>query len=149
MPAFRFRIWVRNYPRGAQFVKKTFHQFFTTDTIQWFEERKLSLKTEEDGRMFPQSNSSQSVIDCLLQETKQYPVEIRLHHEIKNIDFETESNSFMLHFSNELKIMMPILSAWPAADIQNLRCLSGYFGADIPLKRRCHRYLHLICPAIP
>ncbi len=95
---------VRNYPRGAQFVKKSFHQFFTTDTIQWFEERKLSLKTEEDGRMFPQSNTSQSVIDCLLQEANQYQVEIRLHHEIKNIEFITGSNSFALHFSNELKL---------------------------------------------
>ena len=95
---------VRNYPRGAQFVKKTFHQFFTTDTIQWFEERKLSLKTEEDGRMFPQSNTSQSVIDCLLQEANQFQVEIRLHHEIKHIEFITESNSFALHFSNELKL---------------------------------------------
>ncbi len=95
---------VRKYPRGARFVKKTFHQFFTTDTIQWFEERKLHLKTEEDGRMFPQSNSSQSVIDCLLQEANQYQVEIRLHHEIKNIDYPTESNSFTLHFSNELRL---------------------------------------------
>ncbi|HET7001748.1 MAG TPA: aminoacetone oxidase family FAD-binding enzyme, partial [Puia sp.] len=93
-----------NYPRGAQFVKKTFHQFFTTDTIQWFEERKLSLKTEEDGRMFPQSNSSQSVIDCLLQEANQYQVEIRLHHEIKNIDYIRETNAFVLQFSNELKL---------------------------------------------
>jgi len=93
-----------NYPRGAQFVKKTFHQFFTTDTIQWFEERNVSLKTEEDGRMFPQSNSSQSVIDCLLQEANTYHVEIRLHHEIKNIEFVNRSNSFVLHFSNELKI---------------------------------------------
>jgi predicted Rossmann fold flavoprotein len=65
---------VRKYPRGANFVKKTFHQFFTTDTIQWFEERGLPLKTEEDGRMFPQTNSSQSVIDCLLQEAGQYNV---------------------------------------------------------------------------
>ncbi|HEY2350134.1 MAG TPA: NAD(P)/FAD-dependent oxidoreductase [Puia sp.] len=94
----------RKYPRGSNFVKKTFHQFFTTDTIQWFEERKLSLKTEEDGRMFPVSNSSQSVIDCLLQEAGQQKVEIRLHHEIKSIDYLPDSHSFTLHFSNELKL---------------------------------------------
>ena len=78
---------VRKYPRGSNFVKKTFHQFFTTDTIRWFEERGVPLKTEEDGRMFPQSNSSQSVIDCLLQEAVQYGVEILMHHEIKTIDY--------------------------------------------------------------
>jgi predicted Rossmann fold flavoprotein len=95
---------IKGYPRGANFVKKTFHQFFTTDTIQWFGERGLTLKTEEDGRMFPESNSSQSVIDCLLQEANRYSVEIRLHHEIKNIESVKETDSFIIHFNNELKM---------------------------------------------
>src|SRR4030095_14673881 len=69
------------YPRGFNFIKKAFHQFFITDTIQWFEERGVPLKTEDDGRIFPQSNSSQSIIDCLLQEANLNHVEIRLHHE--------------------------------------------------------------------
>jgi len=95
---------VRKYPRGSSHVKKTFHQFFTTDTIQWFEERAVPLKTEEDGRMFPMSNSSQSVIDCLLQEADKYHVEIRLHHEIKKIEYKTEPASFTLHFNNDFII---------------------------------------------
>src|SRR5690242_18195603 len=40
----------RRYPRGQNFVKKTFHSFFTTDTIEWFAQRGIKLKTEEDGR---------------------------------------------------------------------------------------------------
>ena len=40
----------KKYPRGGNFVKKTFHQFFTTDTISWFEERGVKLKTEKDGQ---------------------------------------------------------------------------------------------------
>ncbi len=55
----------KQYPRCANFVKKTFHQFFTTDTIKWFENREVKLKTEADGRMFPVTNSSQTIIDCL------------------------------------------------------------------------------------
>ena len=94
----------KKYPRGSHFVKKTFHQFFTTDTIQWFEERKVSLKTEDDGRMFPVSNTSQTVIDCLLKEANQQQVEIRLHHEIKSIDYITDTHSFHLHFTNGLKL---------------------------------------------
>ncbi|RYZ50391.1 MAG: FAD-binding protein, partial [Chitinophagaceae bacterium] len=43
----------KRYPRGQNFVKKTFHQFFTTDTVQWFESRGVKLKAEKDGRMFP------------------------------------------------------------------------------------------------
>ncbi len=95
---------VRKYPRGSHFVKKTFHQFFTTDTIQWFEERGVPLKTEEDGRMFPKSDSSGSVIDCLLQEAKLYDVEIRIHHEIKNIDYQSGSVPFQIHFNNDTRM---------------------------------------------
>ncbi len=64
------------YPRGKNFVKKTFYQFFTTDTIKWFEEREVPLCTEADGRMFPLSHSSSSIIDCLLEEADKYKVEI-------------------------------------------------------------------------
>src|SRR5438067_148133 len=48
---------VKNYPRGENFLKKTFHHFFTTDTIRWFEERGVKLKTENDGRIFPVTDS--------------------------------------------------------------------------------------------
>ena len=95
---------IKKYPRGSNFVKKTFHQFFTSDTIQWFEERGVPLKTEADGRIFPVSNSSQSVIDCLLQEAGKYSVEIRFHHEIKSIEYKKDPVSFIIHFNNELKL---------------------------------------------
>ena len=62
----------RKYPRGNNFVKKTFHQFFTTDTITWFEERGVKLKTENDGRMFPVTDSSQTIIDCLMKEADRF-----------------------------------------------------------------------------
>src|ERR671912_2676390 len=56
----------KRYSRGQNFVKKTFHQFFTTDTIKWFEERRVKLKAEKDGRMFPVTDSSESIIHCLM-----------------------------------------------------------------------------------
>ncbi len=95
---------IKKYPRGANFVKKTFHQFFTTDTIQWFEERGVSLKTETDGRMFPVANNSQTIIDCLLKEAAQYGVEIRLHHEIKMIDYKKDPVAFDILFHNGLQL---------------------------------------------
>lgn len=75
----------KRYPRGQNFVKKTFHQFFTTDTIQWFESRGVKLKAEKDGRMFPVTDSSQSIIDCLLQEANLYGVDIRMNAEVKQL----------------------------------------------------------------
>src|SRR5258708_4254351 len=76
----------KRYPRGGQFVRKAFHRWFTTDTIEWFRERGVELKTEEDGRMFPVSDDSQTIIDCLMKEVNSYGVEIRFHAEVKVVE---------------------------------------------------------------
>ena len=76
---------IKKYPRGDVFLKKAFHYFFTTDTIAWFKERGINLKTEIDGRMFPESNSSQTIIDCLLREANKHKVEILMNAEVKTI----------------------------------------------------------------
>ena len=57
-----------NYPRGEKELLGPFHQYMTGDTMKWFEDRGIELKIEEDGRMFPMSNSSQTIIDCFLEE---------------------------------------------------------------------------------
>lgn len=84
------------YPRGKHFVKKAFHDFFTHDTINWFEARGVPLKTEKDGRMFPVSNSSETIINCLMREADQYKVEIiqqatvidlQQNHDLWRIDY--------------------------------------------------------------
>jgi len=80
----------KRYPRGQNFVKKTFHQFFTTDTIKWFEERGVKLKTEKDRRMFPTTDSSQTIIDCLMNEANSYGVEIRMNSEVKKLKIKDE-----------------------------------------------------------
>jgi len=90
------------YPRGKSFVRKTFHQFFTTDTIQWFEERGVHLKTETDGRMFPVTDSSQTIIDCLLKETNKYSIEVLMNREVCEI--KKEDPGFEIQFSNKEKL---------------------------------------------
>ncbi len=77
---------VKRYPRGGHFVRKAFHRWFTSDTIGWFRERGVELKTEEDGRMFPVSDDSQTIIDCLMKEVNSYGVEIRVHAEVKVVE---------------------------------------------------------------
>ena len=73
---------VKKYPRGSSFLKKAFHHFFTTDTINWFAERGVQLKTEADGRMFPVTDSSQTIIDCLMKEANKYGVQVLLNREV-------------------------------------------------------------------
>jgi predicted Rossmann fold flavoprotein len=66
------------YPRGKNFMRKTLHQFSPKDTIDWFAERGVVLKTESDGRLFPTTNNSQTIIDCFLKEAAKYNVDIQL-----------------------------------------------------------------------
>jgi predicted Rossmann fold flavoprotein len=89
---------IKKYPRGASFLKKAFHHFFTTDTIAWFKERGVEIKTESDGRMFPLSNSSQTIIDCLMQEANRYGVTILMNREVREIT--KKDSGFHLLFSN-------------------------------------------------
>lgn len=86
----------KKYPRGSNFVKKAFHQFFTTDTIKWFEDRGGKLKTEEDGRIFPVTDSSQTIIDCLLKEVNNYSVEIMMNAEVKSVVYKDSYFELML-----------------------------------------------------
>ena len=76
----------QNYPRGEKELLGPFHQFMTGDTIAWFKDRGVELKIEDDGRIFPVTNSSQTIIDCFLNETKKHHVEVLYNHAVKNID---------------------------------------------------------------
>jgi predicted Rossmann fold flavoprotein len=76
---------IKKYPRGSSFLKKAFHHFFTTDTIAWFKERGVILKTEADGRMFPITDNSQTIIDCLIREANKYHVDIRMNKEVRQL----------------------------------------------------------------
>jgi predicted Rossmann fold flavoprotein len=92
---------IKRYPRGASFLKKAFHHFFTVDTVQWFKERGVALKTEADGRMFPVTDSSQTIIDCLIKETNKYGVEILMNREVTALHFSDKQ--WQLHFKgNEI-----------------------------------------------
>jgi len=74
------------YPRGGKQLKKAFAYFTTTDTVNWFESRGVKLKTEEDNRMFPVSENSQTIINCLLQEANKLGVVVDMRQPILAIE---------------------------------------------------------------
>jgi predicted Rossmann fold flavoprotein len=90
---------IKRYPRGASFLKKAFHDFFTTDTIEWFKKRNVELKTEADGRMFPVSNTSQSIIDCLMNEVNRYDVRILMNRDAKQLIID--NTQWKIVFAND------------------------------------------------
>lgn len=93
---------IKKYPRGTHFVKKTFHRFFTTDTIEWFAARGVALKTEPDGRMFPVTDSSQTIIDCLLREANRYGVQLLMNRDVTALD--REGDTWQARLSNGERI---------------------------------------------
>ena len=81
---------VKYYPRGEKELRGPFHQFCSGDTIEWFEKHGVELKIEEDGRMFPVSNSSQTIIDCFTQATKKLGIDILTGQSVQSIFKATE-----------------------------------------------------------
>ena len=78
-------ILLKKYPRGARFLKKAFYQFATKNTIAWFAKNGVTLHTEKDGRMFPTTNNSETIIECLLNKVKEYTIQVLLNHEVVDI----------------------------------------------------------------
>ena len=85
---------IKKYPRGDKFLKKAFHYFFTSDTINWFLERGIETKTEKDGRMFPVSNNSQTIVDCFLHEAAKYNVKIEMNIDVS--DLHIKNNKWVI-----------------------------------------------------
>lgn len=83
---FDLKELVKNYPRGEKELLGPFHRFQPRDTIEWFESRGVKLKTESDGRMFPVTDSSSTIIDCLLLEARKLGVDIRLRQKVEKIE---------------------------------------------------------------
>lgn len=75
-----------NYPRGEKELLGPFHTFMTGDTIEWFEKRGVALKIEEDGRMFPVTNSSQTIIDCFINEANLYAISIVKNEPVTSVE---------------------------------------------------------------
>lgn len=81
---------VKFYPRGEKELRGPFHQFCSGDTIEWFERHGVELKIEEDGRMFPVSNSSQTIIDCFTTATKKLGIQVLTGQSVQSI-YKSES----------------------------------------------------------
>ncbi|NBA84137.1 aminoacetone oxidase family FAD-binding enzyme [Emticicia sp. CRIBPO] len=73
---FEVKKLLENYPRGNFFLQEPFQNFNPRHTISWFRERGVKIKTEQDGRMFPDTDSSQTIIDCFIAEVKRLKIEV-------------------------------------------------------------------------
>ena len=82
---FDARELTTRYPRGERALISPFKQFQAADTVAWFEQRGVKLKTEADGRMFPTTDSSQTIIDCLMNAANEAGVKLKANCGVENV----------------------------------------------------------------
>lgn len=87
------------YPRGEKELLGPFHQFCCGDTFEWFDERGIELKIEDDGRVFPITDSSQTIIDCFQTEIKKHNIDVLTNQAL--VDFEKENDQWIVSTKSE------------------------------------------------
>jgi predicted Rossmann fold flavoprotein len=95
---------VSYYPRGANELRGAFSRFQPGDTVEWFESRSVKLKTESDGRMFPVSDSSETIADCLREAAKNAGVQVRTGVSLLGVE-KQRKNGFQLEVRSEAKVL--------------------------------------------
>lgn len=90
---------IEKYPRGKQLLRKTLYQFSPKHIIEWFQDRGVPIKEEPDGRMFPITDSSQTIIDCIMHELQRKKINIQYHKAVEKI--ERNDNQLTIQFADE------------------------------------------------
>ncbi|MBB1574202.1 MAG: NAD(P)/FAD-dependent oxidoreductase [Flavobacteriaceae bacterium] len=90
---------VQFYPRGNKELLSVFTKFQPGDTMNWYEEHGVALKIEDDNRIFPESNSSQSIIDCLVNECRKKNVKILTKQTV--MDILPQENGYKIHTTDQ------------------------------------------------
>lgn len=108
---FEVRELVKNYPRGAKELQSAFHQFFCPDTVSWFENRGVKLKTEQDGRMFPVTDNSETIVDCLMDAAGNAGVTIKLNSGINAVVPAGEGKISIVFQNGDEKILDSVIVA--------------------------------------
>ncbi|MGB5635108.1 MAG: NAD(P)/FAD-dependent oxidoreductase [Waterburya sp.] len=95
---------VENYPRGGKALRGAFTRFQPKDTVQWYESHGVKLKTEADGRMFPVTDSSETIINCLMQAADKAGVDLRIGVGVKTVKQfvdDLDQSYFQVELKNE------------------------------------------------
>ncbi|MFK7921857.1 MAG: NAD(P)/FAD-dependent oxidoreductase [Bacteroidia bacterium] len=100
---------VKFYPRGQKELRGPFHRFCSGDTVDWFEKRGVETKIEADGRMFPASDSSQSIINALYSSVRQAGIEVRTQTNVQGITPPENASAPWILRSKETEFSTPRL----------------------------------------
>lgn len=101
----------KRYPRGGPPLIGAFHRFQAADTVNWFAARSVELKTEPDGRMFPTTDQSQTIIDCLTESARDAGVELRVNCGVERVERRSNGGFNLILNSGETMACEALLLA--------------------------------------
>lgn len=125
-----------HYPRGSRELRGAFHRWQPQDTINWFAQRGVTLKTENDGRMFPHTDDSQTIIDCFMDAARNAGVQLRQGLGLKSLAVETDG-AFQLELTDDTLTRVDTV------------CITAGSLKASPLTRAIEKLGHTIEPLAP
>lgn len=109
---------IKMYPRGGKNLLSLFYHFGQIETIAWFESKGIQLKTESDGRMFPASNKSETIANCLYENFTKKGGQIRLKSGVKNMHFEPNQIQLELEDGTQIEAQKCIVACGGMAKLE-------------------------------
>ena len=125
----------RHYPRGQKELKQMFRIFHAGDTIKWFEQRGVNFVTEDDGRMFPITETSQTIIDCFMKEAERLGIKIHTSSEVSSVQNASDKFSVLCRNQNRFlsKKVLVAMGGHPQPDAYGwIKSLGHTVVAPIP-----------------
>ncbi|MCW3124922.1 MAG: hypothetical protein JWO03_580, partial [Bacteroidetes bacterium] len=118
------------YPRGERELLGAFHRFMTGDTVSWYESRGVEIKTEDDGRMFPITDDSETIAQCLLTLATDYRIKIRTHEEVDTMAYADGQWNLTTAHGEALKADIVFVATGSALRMWDMLRHMGYKVAD-------------------
>jgi predicted Rossmann fold flavoprotein len=128
---FEPREFCQNYPRGAKELLGPFHRFQARDTVEWFAGRGIKLKVEKDGRMFPETDRSATIIDCLMEAARKAGVELRTNCGVSSIGQNSDKKFTVETTGAEQLVVEKILVAQGGLRTPGMGAIVAGFGHTI------------------
>ena len=91
---------VKFYPRGEKELLGPFHQFMTGDTFEWFDNKGVPLKIEDDNRVFPEANTSQAIIDCFQKLVEKLKIKVFTNHGVNSVS--RQENKWIINTKSQV-----------------------------------------------
>lgn len=122
-----------HYPRGQKPLKSLFRKYQSKDVVKWFEERGVQLKAEDDGRMFPVTDNSETIIDCFLRMVEKFNIRIEMRTGVKEIKAQTNGFEVLIEGGGKFSAKKILVALGGHPNPNAYECIQGIGHTISPL----------------